>query len=66
MPLILVSADYLRACGCCVAFLSAQLPAEDKVERKEVQYAECNFPDGGECGADYFPFPGPFGYIDGT
>ena len=56
MPLVLVSADYLKACGCRVYFLMVE-PEKDEVERKDAQYAECNFPDGGEYDDGSFPFP---------
>ena len=51
MPLVLVSARYLQACGCQVLFLLDGLTQDTDFARKEGLCAESCYPDNGEDGA---------------
>lgn len=48
MPLVVVSADYLRACQCRVVFLDEKLTKNSQMDRKHALFAEAVCPDQGE------------------
>jgi hypothetical protein len=47
MPLVLVSPDYLVACGARISFLKAKLTKDTHLARKEGLFGMCGFPDHG-------------------
>lgn len=47
MPLVLVSVDYMRACGAKVNILNDRITETPNLKRKEGFVRECSFDDGG-------------------